>query len=193
MEGLTYHHLEEKDVRKTMLASWEKERQQMIASEQERGCYGKDLNEDGWQAFLEAMPVALEKETDTWLAAQMQEIDYWQPERWDKRGRWVRYSKEQALEILCIGEFNIAYIRGLALTLQAEGEEECQIYRAGTALEKRRECTEWEGQQFPVQQVLDGHRARYWPPPGNPNAWSLPTGPGCHHSICRVGARQPQQ
>ncbi len=189
MNGLVYHHLDEDDVRRSMLTGWEEERQELIAGGVERDCYGKDLTDQGWEAFLEAMPTALEKQTDVWLAAQMEVIDYWQPERWDKRGRWVNYNKPQALEILC-GEFNIAYVRGLARTLQAEGQEECEVFRAGPAIEKRRECTAWEGQTFPVQQVLDGHRARYWPPPGNREAWSLPTGVGCHHSICRVGASQ---
>jgi hypothetical protein len=188
MNGLIYHHLGEEAVRKSMLAAWQEERQELMAEGMERDCYGKDLTDAGWAVFLEAMPTALEEQTDVWLAAQMDAADYWQPQRWDKRGRWVNYSKPYALEILCIGEFNIAYIRGLARALRAEGQEECEIYRAGEAIEKDRECTAWEGQLFPVQQLLDGHRARYWPPPGDGNAWSLPTQPGCHHSICRAGA-----
>ncbi|HEX5989278.1 MAG TPA: hypothetical protein VFY75_03575 [Solirubrobacterales bacterium] len=188
MNGLIYHHLDEDAVRDSMLAAWEEERKGLIADGMERDCYGKDLTNEGWEIFLKVMPTALKEQTDSWLAGQMDVIDYWQPERWDKRGWWVNYSKPQALEILCIGEFNIAYIRGLARTLQAEGQGECEIYRAGDAIEKDRECTPWEGNLFPVQQILDGHRARYWPPPGNRKAWSLPTQPGCHHSICRVGA-----
>lgn len=163
----------------------------MIAAGHERDCYGRDLTDQGWETFLEAMPTALEKETDAWLASEMEEAAYWKAERWDKRGRWVNYNKPQALEMLSISEFNIAYIRGLARTLQAEGKEECEIFRAGSAMEKDRECTAWEGEAFPVQQLIDGHRARYWPPPGDRKAWSLPTQPGCHHSICRLGASQP--
>jgi hypothetical protein len=189
VDGLVYHNLEEDGVRGSMLAGWEEERQELIAGGKERDCYGKDLNDEGWAALLNAMPIALAEQTDVWLAAQMKPADYWQPERWDKRGRWVNYNKAQALEILC-GEFNIAYIRGLAKTMQAEDQEMCEVFRAGPAMEKRRECTEWEGQTFPVQQVLDGHRARYWPPPGQHAVWSVPTGVGCHHSICRVGASQ---
>lgn len=188
MNGRIYHHLDEAGVRDAMLTAWEEEREELAASGLERDCYGKDLTDAGWQAFLVAMPVALKEQTDIWLSEQMDIPTYWQPERWDKRGRWVNYNKAQALEILCAGEFNIAYIRGLARTLHAEGQTECEVYRAGTALEERRECSEWEGETFPIQQVLDGHRARYWPPPGDKTAWSLPTGVGCHHSICRIGA-----
>jgi hypothetical protein len=188
VNGLKYHHLDEVEVRDAMLAAWEEERRDLVASGHERDCYGKDLNDAGWDAFLIAMPEALKGQTDVWLAVQMDVPGFWQPQRWDKRGRWVTYNKPQALEILCAGEFNIAYIRGLALTLLAEDVADCEIYRAGNAVEKRRECSEWEGRAFPVQQVLDGHRARYWPPPGDRSAWSLPTGVGCHHSICRVGA-----
>ena len=92
--------------------------------------------------------------------------------------------------MLCVSEFNIAYIRGLARTLQSEGEEQCEIFRAGSAMENDRECSAWEGKAFSVQQLIDGHRARYWPPPGDRRVWSLPTQPGCHHSICRIGASQ---
>lgn len=188
MNGLVYHHLGEPEVRASMLQAWEEEREELQASGNAHECYGRDLTTAGWDAFLTAMPEALQSHTDVWLAEQMLNPEHWQPERWDKRGRWVKYNKDQALELLCSGEFNIAYIRGLARVLQAEGCNECEVYRAGSALEQRRECSEWEGLQFPVQQVLDGHRARYWPPPGDRKAWSLPTGPGCHHSICRVGA-----
>jgi hypothetical protein len=188
MNGLVYHHLDEVAVREAMLTAWEEERRELVESGLEHDCYGKDLNDAGWEACLVAMPKALMKRTDIWFSEQMDKPAYWKAERWDKRGRWVNYNKAQALEILCAGEFNIAYIRGLARVLKAEGVAECEIFRAGAALEIRRECTEWEGQAFPVQMVLDGHRARYWPPPGDKIAWSLPTGVGCHHSICRIGA-----
>lgn len=107
------------------------------------------------------------------------------PRRKPKGGiSMVKYNKRDALERLCLGEFNIAYIRGLARTLQGRGETECVIYRANRAYEPRGECSEWEGQAFALQDVVDGHRARYWPlGNGRSDAFSVPTGPNCHHSI----------
>jgi hypothetical protein len=37
-----------------------------------------------------------------------------------------------------------------------------------------------------VREIHDGHRARYWPAPGNPGAFSIPFAPGCHHTIRRI-------
>src|ERR1700679_1092436 len=80
----------------------------------------------------------------------------------------VNYDKQDALERLCFGDFNIAYIRGLARTLLARGETACLVYRADPAYEPRKECTDWEGQTFPLadvcpylEQLPAGERSTY--------------------------------
>lgn len=84
MSGLTYHHLDEDAVRQAMLSGWEEEREGLIAGGHERDCYGKDLSDQGWDAFLRAMPAALIEKTDAWLASEMEDSALWKAERWDK-------------------------------------------------------------------------------------------------------------
>jgi hypothetical protein len=56
--------------------------------------------------------------------------------------------------------------------------------RADDAYQPCPECLAMEGRSFSLRDVLDGHRARYWPPENaRPGALSVPTGFGCHHSI----------
>lgn len=190
--GFVYYHLHESDVRAAMVVAWREEWDDLVANWPRGQCYGKQLTDAGWLAFEQAMPEALRDHDDDWLVGQMADPTYWEPfmERRKPKGgvTLVNYNKRDALERLCLGEFNIAYIGGLARALLARGETVCVVYRAGSAVEVRADCTSWEGQQFPVQQVLDGHRVRYHPPPGQPTAWSLPSGPNCHHSICSVEA-----
>ena len=60
-------------------------------------------------------------------------------------------------------EFNTWYVRGLCLRLVDEGVDLCQAYRAAESKWELAQCSEHEGQVFPVSEVLGGHRARYWP------------------------------
>ena len=64
-----------------------------------------------------------------------------------------------------------------------EGEEYCQVYRSAPAWESRAECLQHDGKIYSVQEIYNGHRARYWPSPSNPTALSIPVGINCHHSI----------
>jgi hypothetical protein len=190
--GFQYHHLEDADVRQTMVELWSAEWEDMHSSGHPRGCYGKQLTDEGWENYGSVMPVALSEQDDDWLRAEMADPAFWMPKyprRKPKGGfTMVEYNKRDALERLCFGEFNIAYIRGLATTLLVRGETECIVYRADLAYEPRGECSEWEGEQFPLQDVVDGHRIRYWPlGQGQQGAFSIPTGPNCHHSIHAVG------
>ena len=192
MLGFIYHHLGDSDVRAAMVELWTAEWDEMHDAGHPRNCYGKQLTDEGWGAYANAMPAALTNETDGWLKAQMSDPSFWMakfPRRKPKGGvTMVNYNKLDALERLCFGEFNIAYIRGVATALRDRGETECVVYRADSAYLPRGECSEWEGQRFPVQMVLDGHRARYWPPDlADPSVFSVPTGPNCHHSIKAVG------
>jgi hypothetical protein len=139
------------------------------------------------------MPDALESQDDDWLWDQMHDPSLWRshrPRRLKSGGySQMRVNLRWACDLLCLGEFNIAYVRGLAHALEAQGESECLVYRAHGAGEPRCECTGWEGQAFLLRDVIDGHRARYWPPgAGRPDVFSVPSGFNCHHSIRRVGS-----
>jgi hypothetical protein len=188
--GFIYHHLEEADVRAAMVAHWRQEFAELTQHDARSQCYGRQLTDAGWVAFEVAMPEALTSRDDDWLVSQMASSTYWLPKS-PRRTRsgvtMVNYNKQDALDRLCLGEFNIAYIRGLAHALRARGETECIVYRANPAYEPRGECSAWEGRSFSLDAVLTGHRARYFPPPGDAAVWSVPSGPHCHHSIRAVG------
>jgi hypothetical protein len=190
--GFLYHHLDESDVRAQMLDAWREEWADLSANwPRDEWPYGKQLTDDGWVAFEQAMPEALASKDDGWLVSEMSAPAYWldrSPRKTKNGVTMVNYNKQDALERLCFGEFNIAYIRGLARALLARGETTCLVYRADPAYEPRAECSEWEGQAFPLADVLAGHRARYFPPPGDPTVFSIPTGPNCHHSIRAVAS-----
>jgi hypothetical protein len=191
--GFEYQHLDEADVRAAMVARWREEWPTLESLEGSERPFGKQLTPSGWERFAAAMPEALAEHDDEWLKDRMSDPSSWMekyPRRKPKGGfSMVNYNKNDALERLCFGEFNIAYIRGLATALLDRGETNCVVYRADSAYMPRGECSGWEGQQFALQDVIDGHRARYWPPgQGNPSAFSVPSGPNCHHSINAVGA-----
>ncbi len=185
--GFQYFHLHDSDVRTEMLNAWHEEWADLSANwPQDQRPYGKQLTDAGWAAFEQAMPEALASKDDDWLVGEMSSPAYRmdQSPRKTKNGiTMVNYNKQDALERLCFGEFNIAYIRGLARALLARGETTCLVYRADPAYVPRAECSSWEGQTFPLADVIAGHRARYFPPPGDPMAFSVPSGPNCHHSI----------
>jgi hypothetical protein len=83
-------------------------------------------------------------------------------------------------------EFNTWYVRGFATRLLSEGVSTCEVYRAAQPKWEVAGCTAHEGKTFLVQEVYDGHRATYWPEPGNPAALTIPFGYGCHHTIGRA-------
>ena len=49
----------------------------------------------------------------------------------------------------------------------------------------RCECTGLEGKIVQVKKIYDGHRAKYHPYE-NISAFSIPSGPYCHHTIRRI-------
>lgn len=100
--------------------------------------------------------------------------------------RTRRVNIPQAAERLSLSEFNTWYVRGLTAILRAEKVATCQVYRAAQPKWEPADCQDHEGLVVPVDQVYLGHRARYWPPPGNPSAFSVPFGPNCHHTVRRV-------
>ena len=176
-----------------MLRLWREEDGTLIGEDNRAECYGADLIGPGWDRWAEVMPDALESQDDDWLWDQMHDPSLWRshrPRRLKSGGySQMRVNLRWACDLLCLGEFNIAYVRGLAHALEAQGESECLVYRAHGAGEPRCECTGWEGQAFLLRDVIDGHRARYWPPgAGRPDVFSVPSGFNCHHSIRRVGS-----
>jgi hypothetical protein len=191
--GLDYRHLDEPDVRAHMVHAWAEEWAQLEADHRRGECYGRRLTHDGWEAWAIAMPFALDRHDDTWLIAQMDHDRYWLPSeryRSPRTGRvaTVHFNPRQALRQLCIGEFNTAYVRGLARALLDRGEVDCVAYQAGRDDDAQcAECAAWEGEVVPLVVVLEGHRARYWPRPGISSAWSVPFGPDCRHTICALG------
>jgi len=147
------------------------------------------LSSTGLAVFPQAMEDALQSGNEETLAHALSNPEYWQPtEIRVRRGKGyeARVTPVKAAERLAITEFNTWYVRGLARRLMEEGEQKCEVYRAAPAWEPRGECLEHEGAIYPVKDIYEGHRARYWPPPGNPEALSIPVGPYCHHTIRRV-------
>lgn len=191
--GFELHHLDEPGVREEMLNRWSQENETLVAGGNRADCYGADLLEAGWDRWAEVMPAAVQDHDDDWLWGQMHDQRLWRshrPRRLKSGGfSQMRVNLEWACDLLCLGEFNIAYIRGLAHVMESDGESECLVYRAQPAGEPRCECSEWEGKCFPVNQVIAGHRARYWPRgTERPDAFSVPSGFNCHHSIRRLDA-----
>jgi hypothetical protein len=128
---------------------------------------GKILSPDGRAAFPDLMREAIRQRTEVVLIGQLTRPEYWNStEPYERKGilRERAVNVMQAAERLGMTEFNTWYVRGLAARLLDEGVESCQAYRA----------------------AYDGHRARYWPEPGDPDAISIPFGPGCHHTIRRM-------
>ena len=82
-------------------------------------------------------------------------------------------------------EFNTWYTTGLAKRLMEEEIQDCEIYRAEPAKIPRCECTKLEGKSVKVSDIYGGHRAKYHPKL-NPSAFSIPSGPFCHHTIKRI-------
>jgi hypothetical protein len=113
----------------------------------------------------------------------------WNPTETYERGGIVRtrnINMQQAVEQLSLSEFNTWYVRGLAKRLIDEGVRSCQAYRGEMPKWEPGDCAAHEGQIFSVEEIYKGHRAKYWPKPGNPDAISIPFTPGCHHTIRRV-------
>ena len=147
------------------------------------------LSTTGLQAFPRLMEEAILSGNEETLSRALSDPSYWKPYETYVRGgitREKRITPVKAAEFFAITEFNTWYVRGLAKRLLEEGEHLCQVYRAAPAWNPRGECLQHDGQVYPVQDIYNGHRARYWPEPSKPKALSIPVGTNCHHSIRRV-------
>ncbi|MGB3479417.1 MAG: hypothetical protein WBB67_09675 [bacterium] len=146
------------------------------------------LTNSGKKVFLIEMQKAITSSSgnEITLGKAIMNPSCWRPSYIDKRGRTISINPQASAQRLAQTEFNTWYVRGLARRLIEEKVDLCEVYRAGSAEDPRTECTSWEGKTFKVQDIYNGHRARYWPLPGNPGAFSVPSGPNCHHSIKRI-------
>jgi hypothetical protein len=146
------------------------------------------LTSTGLTAFPLHMEAAIKDGDESSLAYALSDSDYWLSHELGRRGTKVfrkRIDPEVAARMLAFAEFNTWYVRGLARRLTEENVPKCQVYRAAHAFSPRGECLQHEEQIYDVKEIYDGHRARYWPDPGNPSAFSIPVGTNCHHSIRR--------
>lgn len=125
------------------------------------------------------------------LSRALEVEKYWEPfeSYTTKTGKAAtrRINIAQKSATLGLTEFSTWYTRGLARRLLNEGVARVQVYRAEQPKWEPAECETHEGVVAATQLVYDGHRARYWPEPGDQAAFSIPFGPGCHHTIRRHG------
>lgn len=150
---------------------------------------GKGLSAAGLGVFPSLMREAIKNGNEQTLIAALSNPAYWNPtEIYVRNGveRERNVNIRQAAERLGLTEFNTWYVRGFAKRLTNESVTHCQVYRAAMPKWEPAECSQHEGRIFPVAHIYHGHRATYWPEPGNPAAMSIPSGPNCHHTIRRV-------
>jgi len=146
--------------------------------------FSKSLSTLGRRVFPEFMERAIKEGSEETLRRDLLDRGFWKTNSGRANPRTINPLTEA--KKVAITEFNTWYVRGFARRLIEEGESLCEVYRAAPAEEPRTECRFHHGRQYPVQQIYEGHRARYWPEPGNPRALSIPVGPNCHHTIRRI-------
>ncbi|MBM4241783.1 MAG: hypothetical protein FJ150_09015 [Euryarchaeota archaeon] len=147
------------------------------------------LSSIGLKVFPNEMEKAIKEGNEKTLALALYDPKYWKTSETYPRGNKIHTRKInpiKAAEFLAYTEFNTWYVRGFARRLLEEGEEFCQVYRAAPAWKPRAECLTHENQIYKVKKIYEGHRARYWPKPGDETAFCIPVGTNCHHSIKRV-------
>lgn len=171
------------ETRQVMLQECESEQSQEVHYMSPR------LSAEGSRVYPDLMREAIVLGNEESLEQALLRPEYWvQTEMYQRSGRYQerRVNFQTAAKTFAITEFNTWYVRGLARLLLNEGIETCEVYRAEAVQEPRGECLQHEGVLYRIQDIYDGHRARYWPLPGIPNALSIPVGPNCHHTIRRV-------
>ena len=150
--------------------------------------FGRNLSPEGCAAFPDLMREAINTSSEEALGVALNRPELWNElATYERSGilRKRRINVRQASERLALTEFNTWYVRGLAKRLMDEGVIHCQAHRAAQPKWEPADCAAHEDQIFVVQEIYEGHRARYWPV-ANPTAVSIPFGPSCHHTIRRV-------
>lgn len=146
------------------------------------------MTDKGLSEFPRIMEEQIKNGNEVTLENALLSSIFWKPSTTrHRKGKpyEVSINPKSAARMFALTEFNILYVRGLARRLMEEGVEKCQVYRAEPAIEPRCECKMYENQIFDVKKIYDGHRAKYHPKP-NPTAFSIPSGPNCHHTIRRI-------
>jgi len=149
----------------------------------------KALSKIGLEIFPKFMSEAILRGNEITLANNLNNEKYWEEyETYIRDGirRQRRRNIRQSAERLSLTEFSTWYVHGFARRLLDEEVDKCQVYRGAMPKWEPGECSKHEGLIISVQTIYDNHRARYWPEPGNPDAFSIPYGPGCHHIIKRI-------
>lgn len=140
------------------------------------------LSSQGLAAFPNLLRKAIASGTEVTLFQELMNPLFWKTH--DRRGSEI--NMRQAAERLALSEFNTWYVRGLSKKLLDEGETECEVYRADQPKHQAASCSSHEEKRYSLQEIRDGHRAHYWPKPGNRGVLSIPPNPSCHHTIRRV-------
>jgi hypothetical protein len=148
--------------------------------------FRKNLSNTGRIEFRHAMVEAIKYGNEATLTIALENGTYWNPtEEYERNGviRDRNVNIRQAAERLANTEFNTWYVRGLSKLGMDAGIGECEVYRASEPKWSPADCSQHEGAILNVADVCQGHRAKYWPEPGNASVLSVPFGPGCHHTI----------
>ena len=148
----------------------------------------KRLSALGLEKFPSLMEKGIKNGNEVTLEKDLNDSSYWKSSETSHSGKGTAFSKNipsDASKMLALSEFSTWYTRGLSKILIDEGVTECEVYRADTAAVPRCECTKWERLKTDVQQAYDGHRKRYHHENIDRKAFSIPSGPNCHHSIRR--------
>jgi len=145
------------------------------------------LSKVGRERFADLMAEAIEHGDEDSLARSLVDPALWAEWEPAPRGGVRRTVPERAAVVLARLEFNTWYVRGLCRRLLEEGEELCQVYRAWDGDGSPDECDALENKLLPVAPIYRAHRAKYHPTM-RPEAFSIPSGPGCKHSVRRVPA-----
>ncbi|MFY9301270.1 MAG: hypothetical protein WAO91_08795 [Candidatus Nitrosotenuis sp.] len=143
------------------------------------------MTSEGLKNVIRHIEDAIKSGNEVTLIKSLSNPSYWKSEETRHKGNTThqaRIDPNEAAKTFGLTEFNTWYVRGLAKRLMDEGQEECEIYRAQYAEEPRCTCSKLERHRFKVKDVYDGHRAKYHPT-ANYAAFSIPSGPNCHHTI----------
>jgi hypothetical protein len=180
--AMSYEELDDK-TRGYMLTEFEKE------EASGRPYRSRALSPAGLAVFPGLMRQAIESGNEVSLCRSLDNADYWEPtEAYTRDGitRSRHRNIAQSAQRLALTEFSTWYVAGFTQRLLDEGVEKCQVYRGEQPKWEPGECAMHEGRIVSVREVHDGHRVRYWPEPGDQDAFAIPFGPGCHHVVRRV-------